>query len=78
MTISLDYNYCSIQGAAIALSPAEGAELSPENTATEMVCAVLVNSSLVERDVNLTFSFTALTAGINNKSKWLFQLDLLG
>ena len=49
------------------LSPPEGVKLDSEDSATGMVCAELVSPNMVERSVNLTFTFMAITAGMN---KW--------
>ena len=50
-------------GAAVILTPAEGVELDPEDSAVGTVCAALANPEQVQRSVNLTFTFTAITAG---------------
>ncbi len=54
---------CHFLGASVMLSPGEVVLLNPEDTATEMVCVDLVNPEQVQRSVNLTFTFTAQTAG---------------
>ena len=54
----------SLLGAAVMLSPAEGVELDPEDSATGMVCVELVSPDMVERSVYFTFTFMAVTAGM--------------
>ena len=50
-------------GATVALMPQSGLVLDPEDTAQEMVCAELTDPQLVERDVALSISAVAGTAG---------------